>query len=592
MIIVLCLLSLLFLSNTANAFSITLDGVRLSKAYITFNGDDVVNRYIDSCIDEIKHISNVKIVKQSIESPKQFITLSVKNTTSPFESASDDMKIKDDGFHLAIEPGIVLIRAGEPCGLIYGLNEFMEVLGFRYYMPGPFGTVYPSSDIHVGKQNIISNPAFRYRAVGNGEWPLFAYRANVNIAALPENYGRRIFGIFHTFDLLLPEENYLHGHPEYYARKKLWDLLNRKGKLQLNTTNPEVIELISKKLADLSKEGKYEMLTLAPSDHRRFDMSFKSLNMNEWIVPFDQKMSKRMFVFYNEVATRYKEMGGTLPIRIGAYDVYTAPPKDETLKLENGLIPYIAHFDYCQLHAIEDKNCRPNRRFSEIIDRWKNLSGNLFVYEYAYKHNWLELPWPVYIRVVKNVQYYKQKGAIGYFTQFSENNTFSNLLNYYITAKALWNPSLNYDKVRSEFFSLFYAGVSDKMEKCYRLLEDKFGNASIDISGNARRNFTKIFKEDTLKSALSLAEEAYKQAYDQKVKSRVDMMVIWLKYSLSMRHVIEGEHREHNIQVMASLLKESEKKGYLIFNKKILFKPGCLGKFVTLDRFLSYYNNY
>jgi hypothetical protein len=243
------------------------------------------------------------------------------------------------------------------------------------------------------------------------------------------------------------------------------------------------------------------------------------------------------------------------------------------------------------LHAIEDKQCKPNRRFSEILNRWGYLGDSLFIYEYAYKHNWLELPWPIYVHAVPNIKYYKNNGAIGYFTQFSEENVFSNLLNYYITAKALWNPSLDYDKIRSEFFSLFYPGVSEKMERCYKLLENEFENAVIDISGDARRNFPRICKEDTLKSALLGAEDAYRQVHDPKIKARVDMMIIWLKYSLSMRYIINGKNREHNIQMIASLIKESERKGYPIFNKKILFKPGHLGKFVTLDSFMSYYRS-
>ena len=89
-----------------------------------------------------------------------------------------------------------------------------------------------------------------------------------------------------------------------------------------------------------------------------------------------------------------------------------------------------------------------------------------------------------------------------------------------------------------------------------------------------------------MEKALSLAEEAYKQPLDQKVKARVDMMVIWLKYSLSMRYIIDGKNREHNIQMIASLIKESEKKEYPIFNKKVLFRQGYLGKFVTFDSFL------
>jgi len=79
MIIVLCFLFLLFPAHKANALSVTIDGVKLSKVHITFNGDHVVNQYIDFFAKEIKHISSLRIIKQSMKSPQQFITISRKD---------------------------------------------------------------------------------------------------------------------------------------------------------------------------------------------------------------------------------------------------------------------------------------------------------------------------------------------------------------------------------------------------------------------------------------------------------------------------------------------------------------------------------
>lgn len=100
-------------------------------------------------------------------------------------------------------------------------------------MSGKFGTVYPTANISLHTSKIVSNPHFRYRSIGRGEWSLLAYRSNVNVDILSEKYGRRIWGIFHTFHLLLPEEKYSKEHPEYFAYESFLRFFKRRGMRQL-----------------------------------------------------------------------------------------------------------------------------------------------------------------------------------------------------------------------------------------------------------------------------------------------------------------------------------------------------------------------
>jgi hypothetical protein len=572
-IYVLCCLGPLIYSHASFAATINIDGQTFGHIQIQFPSNQNVEKIVEWFIDNIKRINDIEITRKVIAGSERFIRIVDKSGDEvPVQQESNLNDIYDDGFRLIIGAGPkVLIEALNPLGLVYGLTELMEIMGFRFYMPGPYGTVYPDRDINLNAGEILSNPAFRYRGMGTGAWSLTAYRANVNLKGLPSEHGRAVWGLFHTFELLLPEEEYFSSHPEYYGQRT-FPFARKVGARQLATENPEVIEIVGQKLAQLAGSRKYELLTLAPNDHRKFDFSFSLQHLAELFRPFDEMLSKRMLTFYRQVAKRYRELGGEIPIRIGAYDIYTAPPEQDNVPLDSLLIPYVAHFDYCQLHPIEDTDCPPNLGFANILKRWSNMSRSLYVYEYPYKHNWLELPWPVYINTVSNIRYISKLGAKGYHAQFSEANAFSNLLNYYITAKALWNPSVDYHVLRKEFFQLFYKEASVHMENCYTVLEEEFHRHPLHVSGNAIDNFSSVFSKSALELSLVMADKAFARATDPVVKVRVSMMKCWLEYSLAMRALLSGEADADQVAVLLAVINHAAEEHWPILDKNILFR--------------------
>jgi hypothetical protein len=558
-----------------------INGRVITDMSIQFSSSESIEPSIDLLIHHISAAFNVRLTKNPLVDDKHTIIICDASSGGYLEHDQADLEnIHHDGFRLTIGPGaMVRIEAVEVLGLINGLTELMEQLEFRFYMPGPYGTVYPDRNVNLNPTVILSNPAFVYRCIGTGPWSLLAYRANVNLDVPGLSFGRRIWGQFHTFGFLLPEGEYFPSHPEYYARRTL-PLSGTAGVLQLATDNPQVIEIVAQKMVQLSKSEKYQVLTLSPSDHRKFDFSFSVEHFAELLRPHDQMLSKRMFSFYNQVAKRYAELGGDTPIRIGAYDIYTAPPEENDVPLNRLLIPYVAHFDYCQLHSIQDVDCQVNSRFFAILNKWTHMSGKFHIYEYTYKHNWLELPWPVYVNTVNNVQGFFELGAKGFHAQFSEANTFPNLLNYYITAKALWNPSIDYEKVRKEFFERFYKETSTYMEKSYEVLENEFRRHPFHVSGHAENNFLRVFSKGSLESARTMVDEALAQVSDPIVKERVSMMRLWLEYALSMRSLIGGDYSECGVKSIMGMIETARKRGWPIFEEKNLFKSHLMNKFL------------
>jgi hypothetical protein len=571
-IILVIICSIISVLSIARGSTLAIDNSTIYNLNIIFSDNVYLHRYIDLFAYYLKYAFTVNIVTIHEPINNSDNTLYLPAVLELVKEDNEGKGFKDDGFAITIGQGPkIKIRSGTYLGLIYGLVDLLEQMGFRFYMPGPYGAVYPKIDINLKAREVVSEPAFPYRSIGDGEWSLIAYRANVNLQSLPVGYGKRIWGNFHTFDKILPEHDYFATHRSYFANHT-FPLFDKKRPFQLAIGNPEVVDKVSKVLAELSHEGTYDLLTLSPSDNRMFDFSFSVEHLAELFQPSDQMISKRMLSFYNNVAVSYHRYGGTSPIRFGAYDIYTAPPEGQNLHLEEGLIPFIAHFDYCQLHRLGDPACKKNLRFIEILKKWKSLAHTFHIYEYPYKHNWLGLPWPFYMYAADNIKYYYEAGAKGYHGQFSEKNTFPNLLNYYFIGKALWNPDLDYKALKSEFFSLFYEQASPLMEKCYKVLEEQFINHAFDVSGNAREHFSQVFSSHSLQSALALARQAYRYPSSPVVQARIEMMIIWLQYSLHMKYIFDDNNRPQSANTVIHLIEEATDKNYPLIDKPLLMK--------------------
>ncbi len=168
-------------------------------------------------------------------------------------------------------------------GTLYGVYEFLDSLGVRWYRPDPWGEHVPNmASIHVPIGRKLSTPAFKYR------WSLNGYRFSAddkpetsawakvwaarNRQGTMTGTGANMGGYYtiriqHVYSILFPPAQYFETHPEYYA---LIDGVRRKDG-QLCLGNPEVQKLAAQKLLDFAKANpQYEILSLEPEDHDKW----------------------------------------------------------------------------------------------------------------------------------------------------------------------------------------------------------------------------------------------------------------------------------------------------------------------------------
>ncbi|MHB8581539.1 MAG: DUF4838 domain-containing protein [Ignavibacteriaceae bacterium] len=484
----------------------------------------------------IKKISGAKIPILFQETNKYRNKIYIGQTNELIKSGliNKVYHLKKNGFIIKSIGTSIFIAGPDSLGTLYGVYELLEMLGVRWYMPGPLGEVIPRrKDISFYAIDTTEQPDFTYRWVGQNDWSR-RNKCNINIPIGKKIIGTKIWGKFSTFYNLLNPNVYFKDHPEYFSfysgsRQKYNPRLGPKVGLDWNnqicTSNHEVIKQVATNLQKvLLKDPQIKMVTLGPNDGRGFCECPNCKLLDEKGDASDQIMSHRLLIFYNQVAKIIQKTNPGILVRFGAYFIYTRPPKDTNLKALDNMAVTITHYDeYCESHPIDDTLSIPNGNFRTLLNAWEKVVKHIFIYEYYYKVNWLELPWPIVHSISKDIPYLKRIGVDGFYTQYSNNNTFTLLLNYYIAAKLLWNSKTNVNALLNEFYNKFYGEAHTPMKKYYQTMEIAMANPNYDIPGYAPANATKVFTDSVLTVCENALNKAEILANDKVVKARITM---------------------------------------------------------------------
>ena len=130
-----------------------------------------------------------------------------------------------DGFALIPEEASLRIRGGKR-GILYGVYEFLEMLGCRFFTPEceKVPTV-PEIDLNI-KEAILQKPVLEYREHNYRdivEHPRFAVKSRINgrHSPIPEKLGGHMSYVWfvHSFDRMIPPDVYGESHPEFFAMR-------------------------------------------------------------------------------------------------------------------------------------------------------------------------------------------------------------------------------------------------------------------------------------------------------------------------------------------------------------------------------------
>jgi len=459
--------------------------------------------------------------------------------------------LEEDGFALQVSGGRVCIFGGADSGTLFGVYAFLEDLGCRWPIWGEDGESIPKMNtIRVEEGSRTENPAFKERLfyVRNADCVNWAVKNRINgfyTADFAKKHGNLYYlppmvRSIHSFVHLLPPDKYFDKNPEFYAmiggRRHRADM--RGG--QICTTNPDVIRIIAGTVRKYFKENpKARVFSIAPNDgygwcecERCRALDEKLCKNRRWYYrPSEPVVSDRLCVFANEVAKQALFDMPDKELYMFAYVSYCPPPM--TAKPRPQVTHVVCHYiPACYAHPVNRRGCPDNEIYNRYIRGWRKISPQMMTYAYTDKSQWLGLPRPVVRQMAADIKYFHSLGIKKYIAQSGAYNWPQMGALYYVTAKLLWNPKLDVEKLIEEWNARVYGKAAKHMMAFYDALEGVVTRSKGHYRGDPYKQVGNVYTAASLDPVRKHLDAALAAADDETVRKRIQKVADTFDYGV------------------------------------------------------------
>ena len=449
-----------------------------------------------------------------------------------------------EGFVLRTEGKTLVIAGGEQRGTLYGVYEFLEKLGCRWFT-AELSVIPKKATLAVEPLDELQQPAFEYRELEMAEtrdkhWAA-RNRYNGDFHELDEATGGKIsyYPFVHSFYNILPPEKYFKDHPEYYA---LVNGRRRQEDAQLCLTNPDVLRIAIQTVRGWFDEHPDARICSVSQNDRRGWCECDNCRRVEQ--EEGGAHSGPMLRFVNAVAAEVAKSHPDKLIDTLAYWYSEVPPR-EARPLPNVRIR-LCPIGACNGQPFE--RCVHDEYFMKNLRGWAKITNQLYIWHYATNFRHYLLPFPNFDELAADIPMYKKHGVVGIFMaadgEYGEENAD---LRSYVIARLLWNPNVDMNRLVNEFLAAYYGHAAPVMRAYFDLSHQQVRPAP---RGKGRHMWiytepcAPYLSEDFLAQAAKLFDEAEAAANDQATRRRVRkarLSIDYVKLVRSKAYEVRGD---------------------------------------------------
>lgn len=469
-------------------------------------------------------------------------------------------KFNAEGYFISSTHKKVIIVGNSALAIQAAVFDYLEKLGFRYFLPGETWQVIPFVKSPFVKYQMLTQPLFEFRSLANGHGfnRNNAVESDFNFWAKANRLGGAFpIRIGHAYQTIVSNNaDTFKAHPEYFAGHVEKGVLPPTAKF--NVSNNELVKLVindaNERLSVFKRTGQFmNMISMEPSDGGGF-----------CTYPACKKIgsvSDQVFFLTNAVAKAIQQTYPGVWVGNLAYNEHILPTK---YKLEPNVFVMVTNgFN------------RTKYTTNQLLSQWNKKAKKIGVYEYLSVYEWdNDLPGKSnaahidYLK--KSIKGYYENGARVYLAETTM-GWISKGLGQYVTSKLLWNYKLNVDSLVEDFYTKCFGAAAVKIRQLFTSWENYPG---MFISDNALANWLELVSE-----ADGLVEDILikKRINDIKVylhylvlykKLKTDPTIENLNTILSFSYRVFEKAAFSTFPTMISLPKYSGFKGYGYYDKK------------------------
>ena len=370
----------------------------------------------------------------------------------------------DDAFMLRVVNDHIVILGGKR-GAHYGVYELLERFGgCRWY--ASWHSKIPSLDRFIVPDNLneIQRPAFLSREpfwfdMFNADQALRNKCNGFNMHLGPEHGGSVRFGaglFVHTMERLLPVEEFLMKHPEYYCElngKRPTDIAKSRGTVQPCLSNPEVLRIVTDRLLErIRKDPDANFYAVSLNDNRN---GCQCLHCTQ-IKQETGGEAGILLWFVNQAAEAVEKEFPNAMILTDAYEhTQTFPDK---IKPRRNVAIRLSTIACDHAHPISYCTTDKGKAFLRDLEGWSQISSKLFIWDYVTNFSHYIAPYPNYNALQENLKLFRAHNVIGVLSQgdyHGHHGDFAELKGW-ILAKLMWNPDQDANALLDDFMEGYY----------------------------------------------------------------------------------------------------------------------------------------
>jgi len=347
----------------------------------------------------------------------------------------DFKKLKEDGFIYHPVGKDLIVAGGTGKGTLYGIYGLLEMWGFRMYTSTAIDVPHASS-ISIPKTEMVAVPVVQYRTTSYRDTRDPEYTDWHRLSS------RNDWGLFvHTFNELVPPDQYGKTHPEYFS------LINgnRLPGTQLCLSNREVLAVLITNLKEkMTAKPSATYWSVSQNDNDQYCRCGPCTELN---TKYGGVPSGSILYFVNDVAKAFPEK----IISTLAYWYSRTPPQNIQAEANVNIM----------LCNIESKRQGPvyetDPAFSNELITWGKISINILIWDYNIQFANLVSPFPNLHTLKPNIKFYTDHHVNSLYMQANGQAGGEMAgLRAYMICKLMWNPDADDSAIMDEYLNGYY----------------------------------------------------------------------------------------------------------------------------------------
>jgi len=435
-----------------------------------------------------------------------------------------------DGFVIRTTPNHLILSGRRARGTLYAVYEWLESLGCRWVMPGPFGEIIPEMTTIEVTTNTVQNPSHRQRywwcTWGHGEaYPRWTLRNKGNFiralgdavvqqshaSQVPLTYGsnRKDLQVKVRQDVpdwkrdekgqVLRDEA---GQPleRVMVEKDVFQLPDEYYTMVGGTPNTHLANMSNPKVWDLCTEYYRDVyfyehpledyVSISAADGLTLDdrKESRQLDSNEfdWTIGA-YASSDRLWFFHRRYIDRVIQEHPDRRFGVLVYANNMTPPRIESVHPSMALV--FAPLGICPLHHVRDDKCKTNRAYKDWFKAWMAQARAVGAETYYYDYLPIGFQWcnfiisPQWAIIGRNYPWFHEQGLDGHTSQgFDDWGAMG--LTAWVAVRLYWDVEQDYDDLVEDYCRIrFGTKAAAAMHQYYKVYEDRM-DVVPDLCGN------------------------------------------------------------------------------------------------------------